>query len=82
MDGGGAKGVPSNGLTKIQKISCVFAEPGYNAKLLDNLINGTSVRLKHLDPLGAGLPLDHRLYEAVLQNMADTMVACFTNNEG
>jgi ABC-type Zn2+ transport system substrate-binding protein/surface adhesin len=40
------------------------------------------VRLKQLDPLGAGLPLDHRLYEAVLQNMADAMVACFTNNEG
>ena len=69
-------------LMQDRKISCVFAEPGYNAKLLDNLINGTSVRLKQLDPLGAGLPLDHRLYEAVLQNMADTMVACFTNNEG
>ena len=69
-------------LMQDQKISCVFAEPGYNAKLLDNLISGTSVRLKQLDPLGAGLPLDHTLYEAVLQNMADTMVACFTNNEG
>lgn len=69
-------------LMQDRKISCVFAEPGYNAKLLDNLINGTSVRLKQLDPLGAGLPLDHRLYEAVLQNMADAMVACFTNNEG
>ena len=69
-------------LMQDQKISCVFAEPGYNAKLLDNLISETSVRLKQLDPLGAGLPLDHTLYEAVLQNMADTMVACFTNNEG
>ena len=69
-------------LMQDQKISCVFAEPGYNAKLLDNLISGTSVRLKQLDPLGAGLPLDHTLYEAVLKNMADTMVACFTNNKG
>jgi zinc transport system substrate-binding protein len=69
-------------LMQDQKISCVFAEPGYNAKLLDNLISGTSVRLKQLDPLGAGLPMDHTLYEAVLKNMADTMVACFTNNEG
>ena len=69
-------------LMQNQKISCVFAEPGYNAKLLDNLISETSVRLKQLDPLGAGLPLNHTLYEAVLQNMANTMVACFTNNEG
>ena len=69
-------------LMQNQKISCVFAEPGYNAKLLDNLISETSVRLKQLDPLGAGLPLDHTLYEAVLQNMADMMVACFTNDEG
>lgn len=69
-------------LMQDQKISCVFAEPGYNAKLLDNLISGTSVRLKQLDPLGAGLPMDHTLYEAVLKNMADTMVACFTNNKG
>ena len=69
-------------LMQDQKISCVFAEPGYNAKLLDNLISGTSVRLKQLDPLGAGLPMNHTLYEAVLKNMADTMVACFTNNEG
>lgn len=55
---------------------CVFAEPQFEPKLVDTLIEGTDARKGVLDPLGAGLPEGKDQYFTLLGNLAKSLTGC------
>lgn len=56
-------------------ITCVFAEPQYNASLIASVApEGTKTGI--LDPLGMGLPSGALLYTALLNDLANSAVEC------
>ena len=58
------------------QISCVFSEPQFSDRAVRTVIAGTDTRIGVLDPLGADLEPGAELYPALLNNLADNMVAC------
>ncbi len=56
--------------------TCVFAEPQFEPRLVQTLIEGTKARAGTLDPLGAKLPSGMEGYERLLRNLADSLSAC------
>lgn len=59
-----------------QGVVCVFAEPQFEPKLLQRLIEGTDVRSGVLDPIGAGLAPGKAHYQQLLRGMADALSDC------
>lgn len=62
-------------LAKLQA-TCVFAEPQFAPRVVDTVIEGTSVRKGTLDPLGAAIPAGPALYGTLLREMAASLAAC------
>ncbi|MEM9045857.1 MAG: zinc ABC transporter substrate-binding protein [Pseudomonadota bacterium] len=56
--------------------TCVFAEPQHPEKLTTVVIEGTDVRSRVIDPLGAGLTPGAGLYPALLTQLADNIASC------
>ncbi|WP_395813041.1 zinc ABC transporter substrate-binding protein [Devosia sp.] len=56
--------------------ACVFAEPQFDPRIVDVLIEGTQAGKSVLDPEGANLPEGKGLYPALLNAMADSIVDC------
>jgi len=63
---------------KIAKLAavCVFAEPQFEPRLVQTLIEGTPARPGTLDPLGAGLPSGLTGYEQLLRGLAENVAGC------
>ena len=63
---------------KIQSLGavCVFAEPAFDRRLVDNLIEGTSARTGTLDPEGGSLEPGPDLYFALMRKLADALKGC------
>ena len=61
---------------QVNQISCVFSEPQFPDRAVRTVIAGTDTRIGVLDPLGADLDPGAELYPALLNNLADNMVAC------
>ncbi|HEY0838399.1 MAG TPA: zinc ABC transporter substrate-binding protein ZnuA [Azospirillum sp.] len=55
---------------------CVFAEPQFEPKLIDTLIEGTGARKGTLDPEGAALPVGPELYPTLLRTLAGSLTDC------
>lgn len=55
---------------------CVFAEPQFEPRLLQTLVEDTRARTGILDPLGAGLPSGMAGYEQLLGNLAKNLAEC------
>jgi len=55
---------------------CVFAEPQFEPKLVDTLIEGTRARRGVLDPLGAALPPGPAAYGMLMRNLAEGLRSC------
>ncbi len=64
---------------KSQGVTCVFAEPQFQPKLVQSLISGTGARAGTLDPVGAGLPAGPELYFMLMRNLATSLAACLKN---
>lgn len=62
-----------------QDVACVFAEPQFNAQLVETIVDGSSARAATLDPLGAELPATADVYELVLTGLANDFSACMTD---
>ena len=58
--------------------ACVFAEPQFDARIVDVLVEGTPAGRGVLDPEGADLEEGPGLYPALLNAMADSLVACLS----
>lgn len=63
---------------KEQQIECVFSEPGYSSRLVDTVIENTSVQHTELDPLGINQTGDYLL---LIQTIADSLVACLSTED-
>ena len=57
--------------------TCVFAEPQFAPRLLENLVEGTGARTGTLDPLGAALEEGPGLYFDLMRANARAFRACF-----
>jgi zinc transport system substrate-binding protein len=55
---------------------CVFAEPQYDTRLVQNLVEGTSARTATLDAEALGLEPGPDLYFAMMRRLADDLKGC------
>lgn len=58
------------------QISCIFAEPQFDAKLVDLAVEGTAVKQAVLDPLGASLEDGADLYFNLIRDMGNNFADC------
>ena len=64
-------------LVKDLNITCVFSEPQYNAGLVNNVFEGTSVKtIGVMDPLGANIKVGKGQYEQLLNRMLGSLKQC------
>lgn len=55
---------------------CVFAEPQFEPAIVETVIEGTEAKAGILDPEGGNLPAGRDHYAALLNGLADNLVAC------
>jgi zinc transport system substrate-binding protein len=55
---------------------CVFAEPQFDTRLVDNLVEGTRARTGTIDPEGSKIEPGPDLYFTLLRNLARDLKAC------
>ncbi len=58
--------------------ACVFAEPQFDPRIVDVLIEGSSARAGVLDPEGAALAEGPRAYRELVENLVTGLAACLT----
>ena len=58
------------------EVSCVFAEPQFEPKLIATVIEGTDARSGTLDPLGTSLQAGPDLYSQLLRNLVRDLEDC------
>jgi len=61
------------------KASCVFAEPQFEPKLVNTLIEGTAARTGSLDPEASTLPAGEGLYFDLMRGLAGSLTKCLAN---
>lgn len=61
-----------------QNITCVFSEPQFEPKLVQTVVEGTSVSTGVLDPLGATLPAGPDQYKELMTGMAKSLKDCLS----
>jgi zinc transport system substrate-binding protein len=61
------------------KAKCVFREPSFDAKMVDNLLEGTSAKSSMLDPEGALLAPGPELYFQSMEGIASALEKCLGN---
>lgn len=57
---------------------CIFAEPQFDARILQRLTEDEGLRLGYLDPLGSALPAGPDQYPATLKALADGITDCLS----
>ncbi|KJS35748.1 MAG: hypothetical protein VR70_15165 [Rhodospirillaceae bacterium BRH_c57] len=65
-------------LVQTTNAACVFAEPQFEPRLVQVVVEGTNAATGVLDPLGTKLPPGPDLYFTMMENLADSLVACLT----
>jgi zinc transport system substrate-binding protein len=58
---------------------CVFAEPQFDSRLVDNLVEGTRARTGTIDPEGSKIEAGPDLYFTLLRNLAKDLQACLAS---
>ncbi|MEH6524817.1 MAG: zinc ABC transporter substrate-binding protein [Sneathiella sp.] len=62
-----------------RNVVCVFREPQFSDRLIETVIEGSSVRIGTLDPIGADLEQTPDFYSVLLQNLATNFAACLND---
>lgn len=57
-------------------VVCVFAEPQFDPKLADLVVEGSAARVAVMDPLGAGLEPGPALYPALIRGLGAALSGC------
>ena len=58
-------------------VNCVFTEPQYNAGLVNNVFEKTSIStVAVMDPLGASIPAGSQHYAALIKGMVNSLSQC------
>ena len=58
------------------KAKCVFREPQFSDRLINTIKDGTDAKIGTLDPLGADLKNDEKLYFSLMRNLAVNLKQC------
>jgi zinc transport system substrate-binding protein len=58
------------------KVTCVFAEPQFDTRLVNVVTEGTDVRSATLDPLGADIEAGPQLYNTLMKQLARNLANC------
>lgn len=66
---------------KEKKAVCLFTEPQFTPKVVQNLQKNTSARISSLDPLGAKIKLGKTSYEKYLQSLSDSFYSCLIKSK-
>ncbi len=61
---------------KTEQARCVFSEPQFPSKLIQIVVEGTSLKAATLDPMGMDLEPGKRLYFDLMQNIGQGLVEC------
>ena len=56
--------------------ACIFAEPQFEPRLIETVIEGSDVAMGTLDPIGAGIEPGAELYPKLLLGLAESLVDC------
>jgi zinc transport system substrate-binding protein len=59
--------------------ACIFSEPQFEPTIIEAIAEGTTARTGALDPEGASLTEGPRLYDELIQALADSLVACLSS---
>jgi zinc transport system substrate-binding protein len=62
-----------------QKVACVFAEPQFEPKLIETIIEGTSARRATLDPLGVAIAAGPDQYFLMMLGLARDFRGCLAD---
>ncbi len=65
---------------KTQGVTCVFAEPQFNARVIDTVVEGSGAQSGVLDPLGVNLESGPELYENLLTSLARGFSSCLAQS--
>lgn len=65
---------------KSEGVSCVFAEPQFNARVIDTVVEGSGAQSGVLDPLGVNLESGPELYENLLKSLARGFASCLAQS--
>lgn len=58
-------------------VNCAFSEPQYNPGIINSIFEGSSIStIATMDPLGVSLPKDVELYQALIQEMVNSVSQC------
>ncbi len=60
-----------------KKIVCVFAEPQFEPRIIDTLVEGAGIKVAVLDPVGAGLEAGGEMYFALLDHLVNALTGCW-----
>ena len=59
------------------EVACVFIEPAFNPASAHTLVEGTSVKVVTIDPLGTDIPPSPDAYFLLMENIAESFRECF-----
>jgi len=59
--------------------ACVFAEPQFNDKLVNTVVEGTHAKTGVLDPVGGTLDAGKEMYFTLLTNMSNSLKDCLSS---
>jgi zinc transport system substrate-binding protein len=57
-------------------VRCVFAEPQFNASLVDTVLDGTRAETGILDPVGTSIPSGPDFYPRLIEDLAQALTDC------
>lgn len=57
-------------------VRCVFAEPQFNASLVDTVLDGTRAETGILDPVGTSIPSGPDFYPRLIEDLAQALTGC------
>ena len=61
---------------KKEKAKCIFSEPQFNPKIIKAIAKDTSIKTGVLDPLGANLKNNEKLYFKLINNLSSSLKKC------
>lgn len=59
-----------------KEVSCIFREPSFDGRIVDNIVAGTKAKNGVLDPEGALLAPSTALYFQLMRGIADNLTGC------
>lgn len=57
-------------------VTCIFTEPQFNARMVENVFTDGKVTIAVMDPLGASIPEGKGHYSALIKQMANSLKQC------